>query len=123
VGLHEDGVDLSETKGFGAVTNGFEQGTEAEVFYGAQGTFRGAYDEGGGVLGEGAVRESDTIQLAVDEALDHTFPDKFLLCGWFFLGCADRCWYEPARSRPTLGRSAAHHGGVDGKKWQSALPL
>ena len=39
MGLHEDGVDLFEIDGFGAVTNGFEQGTEAEVFYGAQGTF------------------------------------------------------------------------------------
>ena len=62
MGLHEDGVDLFEINGFGAVTDGFEQGTEAEVFYGAQGTFRSPYDEGSGVFGEGAVRESDTVQ-------------------------------------------------------------
>jgi len=68
VRLHEDGVDLFEIDGFGAVTNGFEQGTEAEVFYGAQGTFRGTDDEGGGVLGEGAVRESDAVELVVNEA-------------------------------------------------------
>ena len=69
VGLHEDGVDLFEIDGFCAVTDGFEQGAEAEVFHGAQGSFRGPYDECGGVLGKGAVRESDTIQLAVDEVL------------------------------------------------------
>ena len=65
--LHEDGVDLFEIDGFGAVTDGFEQCAEAEIFHSTQGSFRGADDESGGVLGEGAVRESDTIKLAVDE--------------------------------------------------------
>ena len=35
MGLHEDGVDLFEVDGFGAIPNGFEQSAEAEVFYGA----------------------------------------------------------------------------------------
>ncbi len=67
MGLHKDGVDLFEIDGFGAVSYGFEQCAEAEVFYGAQSTFRGADDECGGVFGEGVVRKSDTIQLTVDE--------------------------------------------------------
>lgn len=39
VGLQEDGVDLLEVDGFGAVTNGFNHGTNAEVFDGPEGAF------------------------------------------------------------------------------------
>ena len=66
VGLHEDGVDLFEIDGFGAATNGFNEGADAEVFNGTQGAFGNTEDEGGGILGEGAVRESGAVELGVD---------------------------------------------------------
>ena len=40
--LHENGVDLLEIDGAGLVADGFDQGTDAEVFDGAQRVFGAA---------------------------------------------------------------------------------
>lgn len=42
VGLEEDGVDLFEIDGLGAVADGFDEGADAEVFDGSERTFGGA---------------------------------------------------------------------------------
>lgn len=68
VGLEEDGVDLGEIDGFGAVSDGFDHGANAEVFDGSQGAFGAACDEVGGGIGEGGVREADAFELVVDVA-------------------------------------------------------
>lgn len=39
VWLEEDGVDLLEIDGFGTVSNGFNEGGDAEVFHGSEGAF------------------------------------------------------------------------------------
>lgn len=39
VGLEEDGVDLFEVDGFGAVSDGFDHAADAEVFDGSEGSF------------------------------------------------------------------------------------
>ena len=39
MGLHKYGVDLFEIDDFGAITDGFKQCSDAEVFDGTQGTF------------------------------------------------------------------------------------
>ena len=67
VRLKEDGVDLGGIDGFGAVANGFDQGTDAEVFDGSEGAFAAACDEVEGGFGEGAVRQTDLVELAFDE--------------------------------------------------------
>ena len=66
VGLEEDGVDLFEVDGFGAVSDGFDHGADAEVFDGAEGSFGAACDEVGGGFGEGGVWESDAVELVCD---------------------------------------------------------
>jgi hypothetical protein len=66
VGLEEDGVDLGKIDGFGAVSDGFDHGTYAEVFDGSEGAFGAACDEVGGGFGEGGVREADAFDLVVD---------------------------------------------------------
>ena len=66
VGLHEDGVDLFEIDGFGVIIDGFDEAADAAVFNGMQGAFGDAEDEGGGILGEGAVRESGAVEQGVD---------------------------------------------------------
>lgn len=66
VGLEEDGVDLGEVDGFGAISDGFDHGADAEVFDGTEGAFGTACDEVGGGFGEGGVRESDAFELVVD---------------------------------------------------------
>lgn len=50
VGLEEDGVDLGEVDGFGAVSHGFNQGADAEVFGGSECSFGTAGDEAKGFL-------------------------------------------------------------------------
>ena len=62
VGMHEDGVDLFEVDGFGAIPEGFDEAADAEVFNGTQGAFGDAEDESGDILGEGAVRESGAVE-------------------------------------------------------------
>ena len=66
VGLEEDGVDLREINGFGAVPDGFDHGANAEVFDGSEGAFGAACDEVGGGFGEGCVGEADAFELGVD---------------------------------------------------------
>ena len=66
VGLEEDGVDLGEVDGFGAVADCFDHGPNAEVFDGSEGAFGGSCDEVGGGLREGAVGEADAFELGVD---------------------------------------------------------
>ncbi|MCF7674332.1 MAG: hypothetical protein K9N23_16910 [Akkermansiaceae bacterium] len=53
VGLHEHGVDLFETGGFGAVAHGFDEGSDTEVPDGTKDTFGDAQDEVEGFVGEG----------------------------------------------------------------------
>jgi hypothetical protein len=66
VGLEEDGVDLLEVDGFGAVPDGFDHAANAEVFDGSEGAFGASCDEVGGGFGEGGVRETDAFELGVD---------------------------------------------------------
>jgi hypothetical protein len=66
VGLEEDGVDLFEIDGLGAVADGFDEGADAEVFDGSEGAFGGADDEVQRRLGEGVVGKADVVELAVD---------------------------------------------------------
>ena len=66
VGLHEDGVDSFEIDGFGVISDGFNEGADAEVFNGTQGAFGDAEDEGGGILGEGVARESSAVGASID---------------------------------------------------------
>ena len=66
VGLEEDGVDLGEIDGFGAVSDGFDHGANTEVFDRSQGAFGASCDEVGGGIGEGGVREADAFELVVD---------------------------------------------------------
>jgi len=66
VGLEQDGVDLGEVDGFGAVADGFDHGADAEVFDGAQGAFGTSCDEVGGGLGEGGVWKANAFKLGVD---------------------------------------------------------
>lgn len=70
VGLHEDGVDLAEADGFDLVANGFDEGSEAEVFDGSQGAFGAASNEVESFFGEGGVWESDAVELGEDEAFE-----------------------------------------------------
>lgn len=66
VGLEEDGVDLGEVDGFGAVADGFDHGADAEVFDGSEGSFCASCDEVGGGVGEGAVWEANAFELVMD---------------------------------------------------------
>ena len=66
MGLHEDGVDLFEIDGFAVIADGFDEAADAEVFDGTQGAFGNTEEEGGGILGEGAARESRAVELGVD---------------------------------------------------------
>ena len=66
VRLQEDAVDLLQVDGFGAIAHGLEQGTEAEVSRAAQDSLARAYDEAGGVVGEGRVCERDPVELGSD---------------------------------------------------------
>ena len=70
VGLEQNGVDLFEVDGLGAVAHGFDERADAEVFDGAQGAFRAADDEVDGGFGEGVVGQADAVELAVDELGD-----------------------------------------------------
>ena len=45
VGLHEHGVDLFETGGFGAVAHGFDEGSDTEVSHGTKDAFGDAQNE------------------------------------------------------------------------------
>jgi hypothetical protein len=66
VGLHEDGVDLFEPDRAGLVADGFDQGTDTEVFDGPQVAFGGAQDELDGFFGEGGGGQADEVELLVD---------------------------------------------------------
>lgn len=66
VRLVEDGVDLFEVDGFGAVSDGFDHGADAEVFDGAEGFFGAACDEVGGGFGEGGMWKANAVELVVD---------------------------------------------------------
>jgi hypothetical protein len=81
VGLEEDGVDLLEIDGLGAVADGFDERTDAEVFDGSEGAFRGADDEVEGLLREGVVGKADVIELAVDVVGDGWRGELFELGG------------------------------------------
>ena len=39
VGLEEDGVNLGKVDGFGAISDGFDHGADAEIFDGTEGAF------------------------------------------------------------------------------------
>jgi len=65
VGLHEHGVDLFEINGFGAVTHGFDEGSDTEVSHGPQDALGDAQDDVEGVVGEGVVRQAGLVQLGV----------------------------------------------------------
>lgn len=66
VGLEEDSVNLLEIDGFGAVPDGFDHGTDAEVLHGPEGAFGTSGDEVDGLFGKGGVGEADTFKLPVD---------------------------------------------------------
>ena len=67
--LQEDAVDLIEADDLFAVSDGFEQGGEAEVADAPQNPFGGADDEGDGVFAEGVVTEADEVELGIEEGL------------------------------------------------------
>jgi hypothetical protein len=67
VRLEEDGVDLLEIDGFGAIPHGFDQCADAEVSDGSERAFRTPCYQVDGLFGEGGVGQADTIQLGVDE--------------------------------------------------------
>ena len=67
VGLEKDFVDLGGVDGFGLIPDRFDHGTDAEVFGGSENAFTGAVDEVEGRFGEGGMRESDEVELGVDE--------------------------------------------------------
>lgn len=66
VGLHEDGVNLREIDGFGLIADGFDEGSHAEVFDGAEDAFGGSNDEVEGGFSEGVMRETDAVELGED---------------------------------------------------------
>ena len=66
VGLHEHGIDLLETDGFGAVAHGFDERAYTEVPDGPQDPFRDAQDEVERFVGEGVVRQAGEIELGVE---------------------------------------------------------
>ena len=66
VRLHEHGVDLLEIDGFDAISNGFDEGTGAEVSNGTQDAFGDAQHEVEGFVGEGVMRQTGEVQLGVD---------------------------------------------------------
>lgn len=61
---------MFEVDGFGLVADGFDEGSEAEVFGGAQGAFGAAGDEVEGGFGEGGVWEACLVELGDDEAFE-----------------------------------------------------
>ena len=67
MGLHEDGVDLLKVDDFGLIPHGLDHGTNAEVLYAPEDAFGHFYDEVEGFIGKGVVRESDAIELSVNE--------------------------------------------------------
>ena len=66
VGLHEHGVDLLETDGFGAVAHGFDERADTEVPDRPQDAFRDAQDEVERFVGEGVVRQAGEVELGVE---------------------------------------------------------
>jgi len=81
VRLDEDGVNLLKVDGFGAISDGFDHGADAEVFDGSEGAFGTAGDEVGGGFGEGAVRETNTFELVVDVGGEVCGGELFEFCG------------------------------------------
>lgn len=67
MGLQEDAIDLFEVDGLGAVSHCFEQVCDAEVASAAQHAFRRADEQAERIVGEGAVREGDPVELSADE--------------------------------------------------------
>ena len=55
VGLEEDGVNLGKVDGFGAISDGFDHGADAEIFDGTEGAFSATCDEVGRGFCEGCV--------------------------------------------------------------------
>lgn len=66
MGLEEDGVDLLEVDGLGAIPDGFDHGADTEVFDSPEGAFGTSGDEVDGLFGKGGVGETDTFELPVD---------------------------------------------------------
>ena len=70
MGLNEDAVDLFEVHNAGMVSDGFDEGSQAEIAGASQQTFAGTDDEGQGFRGEGVVAEAGAIQLIQNELFD-----------------------------------------------------
>ena len=66
VGLEEDGVNLGKVDGFGAISDGFDHGADAEIFDGTEGAFSATCDEVGRGFCEGCVWKSNAFELGVD---------------------------------------------------------
>ena len=70
VWLHQHLVDLFEPDDLFAVTDGLQQGRDAEIAHLAQNTFGGPYDQIECVVAEGVVPEPDAIELLENEGFD-----------------------------------------------------
>ncbi len=81
VGLEQDGVHLLEIDGFCLVADGFDEGANAEVLYGAQGAFGAAGNEVDGFLIEGGVGKADAVELAADIFGEVSGGELFDFCG------------------------------------------
>ena len=69
VGLHEDAINVLECDGACLFTNDFDEGAQTEVTRTSEQAFTRSDDESQGVIGEGVVSQSDTIELVEDEGL------------------------------------------------------
>ena len=81
VWLHENGVDLLEIDDFGLISHGFYHGSDAEVFYASEDSFGTSQDEIESGLGEGVMRESDAIQLALNKLYEVLVRERLQLSG------------------------------------------
>jgi len=66
VGLHQHGVDLCESDGFGVVVYGLDERAEAQVVDVPQSAIRGPQDECHGVIGECVRGQSREFELVLD---------------------------------------------------------
>ncbi len=71
MGLEEDAVDLFEVDDASLVTDGFEQGAQAEVASAAQETIARTDDEGQRFGGEGVVTQTGPVHLGQKELFDN----------------------------------------------------
>ena len=71
VGLEEDGVDLLEIDRLGAVSDGFDEGSDTEVLNGPEGALGAADDKvEGGLEFEGVAEQTQDVAPGVEGAVD-----------------------------------------------------